>query len=191
VTDTPDAGDADLTLWVEQALDPATRRYVPSLRLGTETIALTAKLAVGWARDVLAAAHAAAYDAAVLDQLTTSGLPPEHIAQVIRDLRADRPGRRTLELLPQIDLVPGVSASTREPFLHVRWHGDVIGQWTVDDARGHALHLLESVQAADLDTAYLHLLVDRVHLDLNRATQLVHHLGEHFRPLTPTRESER
>jgi hypothetical protein len=178
-----DTQDEEFSLWVESALDQQTRRYVPTLRLGSEQIRLTAQLAIGWARDVLDAAHAAAYDAAVFHQLHEAvNMPLELVAMVIADLRADRPGRRTLDILPQVDLVPGVSAHTGEPFLHLRWHGEVVGQWAVADARQHALHLLEMVQIADLDSAYLRMLMDHVDLDLAPASMLVHDLSKHRPP---------
>jgi hypothetical protein len=178
-----DAQDEEFSLWVETTLDEQTRRYVPTLRLGSEQIQLTVQLAIGWARDVLDAAHAAAYDAAVFHQLhKVIDMPLELVGVVITDLRADRPGRRTLDVLPQVDLVPGVSSRTGEPFLHLRWHGEVVGQWTVADARQHALHLLETVQVADLDSAYLRMLMDHVDLDLSRASQVVHDLSKHRPP---------
>ena len=48
----------------------------------------------------------------------------------------------------------GVSSRTGDPFVHIRW-GDESGQLTVDEARQHALHMLETVNAAEFDAAFV------------------------------------
>jgi hypothetical protein len=48
----------------------------------------------------------------------------------------------------------GVSSRTGEPFVHIRW-GDESGQLSVEEAREHALHMLEVVNAAEFDAAFV------------------------------------
>jgi hypothetical protein len=48
----------------------------------------------------------------------------------------------------------GVSSRTGEPFVHIRW-GDESGQLTTDEARGHAMHMLECAHAAEFDAAFV------------------------------------
>jgi len=168
--------DSAGALWVEQHLDVATGQYQPALRFRDQVVRLTGKLAQGWARDVLDAAHSAAYDAAVFRQIREGlDMGREHAAAVVSELRADRPSRRTLEALP-VALIPGVSAFTGQPFLILEWKGEQLGQWTVADARGHALHLQEALVVAEMDTAYYRLLRKRFDADEALASTMVHDL---------------
>ena len=53
----------------------------------------------------------------------------------------------------------GVSRRTGEPFVHLRW-GDESGQLTADEARGHAMHMLECAHAAEFDAAFIKAMTD-------------------------------
>lgn len=171
----PDAVEG--ALWVEQHLDVARNTYRPVLRFRDDVVPLTPKVALAWAQDVLDAAHAAAYDAAVMAQVRTAlDLPITVAGEVVKELRADRAPRRTLQALPDIDLTPGVAAASGQPFLILTWRGKPLGQWTVDAARGHALHLLESVVVADLDSTYYRLLRNRFEAEPGPASAMVHDL---------------
>jgi hypothetical protein len=48
----------------------------------------------------------------------------------------------------------GISSRTGEPFVHIRW-GNESGQLTIPEAREHALHMLEVVNAAEFDAAFV------------------------------------
>lgn len=48
----------------------------------------------------------------------------------------------------------GISSRTGDPFVHIHW-GDESGQLTADEARGHAMHMLECAHAAEFDSAFV------------------------------------
>lgn len=131
-----------------------------------------------YANTVLAATHRAAYDAAVIDQLTSLNHDLEAAGQLINILRQRRkplPDKATRPL----SFVPGVSVFTREPFLTVNLHGAPLGQWTVSDALDHATAVLELIEVARLDSGYLRLLVEDVGLDEDTALRVVDGLADH------------
>lgn len=122
---------------------------------------LTPDEAYAYAAGVLAAAARAEYDAAIVAQLTalltdkhTSAAQARHnAAATMLEIRQQRPPLDTSATTP-ITLTPGVSHKTGEPFLAIDVHGETVGQWTIPDARSHALHVLESIEVADLDAGY-------------------------------------
>lgn len=112
----------------------------------------------GWryAQAVMTAAQRAAYDAAVVRQLrgvADEGMPVDGAAKFVAELRGGRPPLPGEDTAP-LRLEPGVSAFTGEPFLMVFIDGEAVGQWSVDDAQQHALHVLECLAAVDLDAQY-------------------------------------
>lgn len=46
----------------------------------------------------------------------------------------------------------GVSSRTGEPFVHMRW-GDEAGQLSTDEARAHAVKIIDAAAAAEFDAA--------------------------------------
>lgn len=141
------------TIWVRTV--PTSDGYQAVLEIDDDTAhPLTAAVAHAHAAAVTAAVARAEYDAAVLHQL---GRDPRHstipapAGHLIRTLRAARPA---ITWPTPLTIEPGVSAFTRDPFLTVLIHGRAVGQWTPDDARGHAIHVLEVVEGAALDGAY-------------------------------------
>jgi len=156
--------------------------YVVAMEFGPdESFILDRQGARDWATSVIAAAAAADYDAAVLRQLSAiEGMEREHTAQIISDLRAERPATRTGPL----ELVPGVSNRDGRGFLTIHLHGKVQGQWELDDALSHALAVVEVEAIVDLDATYRKVLVGLVGLDDLRARNVVAQLEEHRRPMT-------
>lgn len=57
-------------------------------------------------------------------------------------------------------------------FVHLAWSGNR-AQFTPDEARTHAMRLLEAAEAAESDYMVLRLLRDRIGLDLPRAVQVI------------------
>jgi len=107
--------------------------------------------AVAYARAILVAVAYAEYDAAVIRQMTTV-CNQEAAVDLVRRMRGDRP---LLVWPAPLELEPGVSARTGEAFLAVSLHGLRVGQWDMAQAREHALGVLEAVEVAPLDSAYL------------------------------------
>jgi hypothetical protein len=179
----PEPGDS---VWVLSDL-AADGTYVTTVQAGPDHArVLDRSEALAYAGAVLEAAARAEHDAAVLAQLHNFlGLPVEAAAGSVADLRAERPPIDPAALAP-IGLVPGVSASTKLPFLILEVDGAPVGQWTVTDARRHAEAVLEVSAAADLDAAYFRWLVGAVALDAGRARNVVSDLASH----RPPREEE-
>jgi len=162
------------TVWISTKLDQKGV-YRPVLEVDSDTkYTLTEDSACKYAMYVLRAVAVAEHDAAVFRQLKEVTGSDEAAAQLIHDLRKERPD--LVPLVPLV-LVPGVSASTGKAFLHVEIHGSKEGQWTMWDAREHALAVLESVCVADLDGAYLRIL-KAIGIEEDRARTVIGGLGE-------------
>jgi hypothetical protein len=134
---------------------------------------LTADEARAYGEYVLAQTVLADYDSMVFRQLTAGSKDPRAAADVIQDLRKDRvPARSPLSLA----LRPGVNMQGK-PFMTVVIDGKDVGQWSIPDAREHALRILEGVQRADLDEQYRRTLVSLVGLDDATARRAVEGLA--------------
>jgi uncharacterized protein (DUF1778 family) len=66
-----------------------------------------------------------------------------------------------------------VSLNRRRPFLALLVNGTQIGQWTVRQARTHALAVLEASECVDLDSAYRRYLVGVLDIEHGRAINVV------------------
>lgn len=166
-------------VWVNSAPTVDGSAYVVTLEADDDTaITFDRDRAATYALGVLDAAHRAAYDAAVFRQMTVKlGMGQADAAHVVVDLRQDRPPLASEPAAP-LELDPGVNDEGR-PFLGVLVNGKRVGQWTVEDARQHALHVLESVVVADLDAGYYRALTGLVGVDDTRARQAVADIAEH------------
>jgi hypothetical protein len=72
----------------------------------------------------------------------------------------------------------GVSARTSEPFIHMRW-GDQSGQLSANQAREHALHMLECADGAEFDAAFVKWAQDDFGLEHERAVMILGELRKH------------
>ena len=166
---------ADRAVWIKTDPTPDGSGYIVTLEVGQDTARiLTPDEAMAHAAGVLAAAHRAEYDAAVLAQLTKLGIDREGTVMVVRQLRADRPPLDPAVTYP-LTLEPCVNGAG-VPFITVASPGHEQGQWTTTDARSHAIAVLECVAVADLDAAYLRALTGLIGLDKNRARRAVEDL---------------
>jgi hypothetical protein len=167
--------DHDGKVWVRSIPDDAGRYHVV-LEIDADTSqALDGAKVWLHARAVLAAVAQAEYDAAIMRQLGGTAADDEHAARVVGHLRA----RRDLLAWPTpLALLPGVSAFTGEPFLHVRIRDRVVGQWTPADARDHAMGVLELDCVAGLDREYLSVLRE-ARVEDHKARVLVDNLAAH------------
>lgn len=141
-----------------------------------DSIPLTRALADAWAREVLSAVAAAEYDAALVRQMRAMGLDDGAVVVMVQEMRADRAGETPSSLIPGLSLTAGVSARTGDGFLTLARHGKPVGQWSMDDAREHAVTMLTAIEVAGLDGAYLRA-AEKFGLDRNRALQAVDDLG--------------
>ncbi len=141
------------TVYVTSQVDDENRYHV-HLELGAdEIVPLTDDLAKSWAAHVLKAVSVAEYEEAIFTSMTSFGVEPEAVAQVIGRMRQQRGVPEPV--MENLDVRGGLNARTKEACLFVFRHGTIRGIWTLNDARSHALHILESQTVADLDTQYL------------------------------------
>lgn len=164
-------------VWVQSDI-AADGTYVVSLVFSSErAVTLSPDEARRHAETVLAAAHRAEHDAAVLTQLHGKlKIPLEDAGKTVGELRGDRPPLDPDALTP-LGLEPCVAAADKRPFLAVSVDGKKVGQWETADARAHALALLEVVEAVNLDAAYHRYLVGTIGIESDRARVVVDDLG--------------
>ena len=164
-------------VWIntEPSVDGAG--YVVTLSASDDVaVTLTPDRALRHAVGVLRAAHRAAYDAAVVRQLTRKvNVEMEAAAQVLKDLREDRPPLDSADTEP-LSFEPGVNKDL-EPFLIISVNGKPAGQWSAEAAEEHAMFVLSSVVVADLDSAYYRTLTGLVGLEEPRARNIVEDIG--------------
>lgn len=166
-------------VWIKSEPDEAGAYHL-YLELGEDDVVpLGMEEAYGWAREVLSAVAAAEYDAAVLRQIQSLDLPVEAAVEMVRTIRDDRAEHIPISMIPGLALIPGVSAFTGNGFLRLERHGKAVGQWEMDDARQHALSVIEALEVTVLDSAYLRALEHTVDLDRGRAMAVVGGLAEH------------
>lgn len=155
--------------------------YVLAIHYGQDqSRVLTRAAALRYAAAVHAAATRAEHDAAVVAQLTETGLPRHALAGALIDLRNQRPPLNGKATGP-LELNPCVSATHGHGFLEVRIAGRLTGQWTPGDARDHAGNVLDALEAVDLDTAYRRYLIKDIGVDPTTAAAAVGDLGNHIK----------
>jgi hypothetical protein len=71
-----------------------------------------------------------------------------------------------------LQMESGVSPRTGEPFMHLRW-GDQAGQFTLTQARGHAIKILDAAAASEFDAALVKALTSKMGMDYEKAVRLL------------------
>lgn len=139
---------------------PGGTEYVVSVQFNADSsIVLSREEAPEYAYAILGWVAQAEYDAAVLRQMETR-VSKEVVVQLILDLRALRSPIASGVTGP-LALTPGVNQNG-EAFLDVVIDGERVGQWSPQDARSHAISVLESQVVAGLDADYLEVLCAKV-----------------------------
>lgn len=171
--------DEPRTVWVISDLMPDRVTYMPVVHYGDTILGLPGDAAIAYAIAVTRAAEAAAYEEAICAQLNgpLKG-KMELIAVVIQDLRKDRPSIDAAATAP-LGFEPFVTASSHEGAIYLSVNGQRVGQWTVDDARQHAAHVLQVYCGVDLDAAYRRHLVGVLNLPSQTALGMVDNLRNH------------
>lgn len=165
-------------VWIktEPSIDGST--YMVTIEFSDDrSIPMTPDTAPRYAMTILQAVARAEYDAAVYRQLGKLISDQNSVAQLIVDLRKDRPDVDQSATGP-LRIEPGVNRDG-EPFLHVHIDDELIGQWTMQGAREHALTALEATIEADLDSGYYRSLAGLVGLEEARARQVIEDLANH------------
>jgi hypothetical protein len=193
-------GDAP-GIWVSSWVLPKGRGYGVRLRVGGTTWGLTPDRALAYAAAVIRAAVTAEHDAAVAGLLMNKlAVPDRLVAELFaHDLRPDRPDTDAdtgpLLLRPGVAVDEHLNGSrTFRPFIglhladtHIEsgrpaWspRGEKVGQFTPADARQHATAVLDTIAAADLDSALRRLLVGPLGLGEARASAVIADLANHW-----------
>ena len=177
-THVPEPEPEESTIWIktEPSIDGST--YMVTVEIDEDrAIPLTPESAPRYAMTILEAIARAEYDAAVYRQLMDLVPDQQAVAQIIGDLRKDRPDIDTSATKP-LEIRPGVNLQG-EPFLDVLIDSEKVGQWTMEAAKEHVLTALEVTAVADLDAGYYRALVGLVGLDEGRARNVVDDLQHH------------
>jgi hypothetical protein len=156
-------------LWVKSDVH-ADGTYGITIELGDQVRGLSTEDAYRHARAVLALAQRAEYDAAIVRQLSDKklGLAVADAVLTVATMRTDRPTIDPADTWP-IALEAGVNPDLI-PFLSVWAKGVQVGQWTVADARSHALAVLETTEVVALDQSYLAFLISDEGIGLDEGT---------------------
>lgn len=163
-------------VWVRTEPSLDGRTYVVTVEASEDlACTLSPQEATQYALAVLTAASRADYDASVARQMTKVVGSKDAVLQLVTDLRRDRPPLDDSATAP-LTFEPGVN-SKHQPFLLLKLNGEPVGQWDVEDARSHALAVMEAVVCADLDSAYYRALTSLVGIEEPRARNVVEDLA--------------
>ncbi len=165
------------SVWIKSEPDENGRYHVYMETGPDQSIPLDADAAYGWAREVLSAVAQAEHDAAVIKQLRRVGTDVDSAAHLVADMRQDRAEHIPISVLPGFAIKPGVTREAKA-FLVIQRNGEPIGQWDMDDARAHALNVLEAIEVAPLDSAYVRILTSKVGISHEVAQTMVHALAD-------------
>jgi hypothetical protein len=170
-------GDA---IWVISDRTPDDT-YLVVVQVGPDTVITlpSAKGAEAYARAVIAACAYAEYDAAIFAQMHRVTKGDDQLAMsVVMDLREKRPPLDNVATAP-LSFVPIVAHRTKKPAIHVELDRVPFSQWSPEEARGHAMHVLDAAAVVSLDAAFLNYQTTELGLDLERARAVVDQLREH------------
>lgn len=178
------------TVWINTEPTIDGSRYVVTLAASEDrAVTLNRKRTLDYAYALLDAVQRAEYDSAVARQLSkVDGVDEAAAMRIVGELRAARPGLQRRATEP-MGFTPGVNSEYR-PFLVIEIEGEKVGQWTLPDAREHALALIEAVIAAEQDTTYYKVLRGLVGVDEPVARAMIADLGQWRDRPTSTEEGE-
>lgn len=171
--------DPNEGVWVESEVTP-DGTYVIGFHCGPDRAwVLNRDDAIRHAVAVATQAERAEYDAAMITVFHGQlGLPLESAVPFLtNDLRADRAAvddPSALTVSPGVSLDGGIHG-----FLHLHLDGQIVGQWTLADARSYAGDVLQALAAVDNDTVLHRVLVGKVGMDDEKARQIIATLGQH------------
>lgn len=168
-------------VWIRTEPTPDDSGYMVTLSVGEDSIVhLTPERAFAYARVLLGHICRAEHDAAIVKQMRkvmgTDADSMMSIAQLIRDVRADRPPLDDEATMP-LRFEPGVNQS-HKGFVGVFHGGEQLGTWSIKPARAHALGIIEAVENANLDAAYMRALIGVVGIDKARALNVIDDLAK-------------
>lgn len=142
------------------------------------SVSLDRESALRYAVACLEAAARVEFDAAVWTQMTRKlELSPVAAVRLVEDdLRPDRPPLP--EPAPGLAFLPGVTEAGK-PFIHIVLHGQPHAQMDPPALRQHAMYVLETPIAAELDAGYRRALVGIIGIEEVRAANVIGDLASH------------
>jgi hypothetical protein len=172
-------------VWIRTEPTADDSGYIVTLSVGEDSIVhLTPERALEYARTLLGHIMRARHDAAIARQLKKrlgmdrKATSMHDVAMFIRDLRADRPPLDDSATQP-LTFEPGVNQSSKG-FITVSHQGTALGTWSLKAAKNHAMGILEAVEGANLDAAYVRMLVGTIGLERHIALNVVDDLGKYM-----------
>lgn len=126
---------------------------------------------------MLEAAQTAEYIGAIATQLGKLDVGADTITVALRELLVSMDRPVEMPVGPFL-LRAGEARKTHEPMLMMKFQGEVLGTWTMEQARDHAMWTIEAATAADFDTAYHRMLIDHVGAEDGLARAVVAGLAE-------------
>lgn len=166
-------------LWVKSDV-AADGSYVACVEIGADrSIPMGRDRALAYAMAVLTAVMHAEHDAAVLAQFVKIGLAQKHAAEAVATMRERRAPVDDDATAP-LRWLPGVSAFTGKGFLHLLLDGEAFCQIEPAAAIGHALYVLRSVTAVDVDSVYFRYLTRDLDVPEARARAVVADIGNFY-----------
>jgi hypothetical protein len=170
--------DREAELWVRSTVSPEGA-YILTVEYGDDVaFHLDDAAAVRYAQYVLTVVARAEYDAAVIDQLTSSGVEMAAVGQAIKDLRGDR---APLVSEWPVSFDGMVASRTLLPQVTIAVNGEKVGQLGTAAAVDHATNVLECHPVAELDAAYRRWLVGSVGLPEQSAGAAIEKIADHRR----------
>jgi hypothetical protein len=141
---------------VTSSIDPYDRYRVHLELTPDDIVPMPAPRARAWADAILRTVSIAEYESAIVKSMLETGTTILVIAQFVADLRIERNrGELPAQVVPGLDLEAGVRVIDSTGFVTLILHGYAFATLELPEARKHALHMLESVTAAELNTNYL------------------------------------
>lgn len=174
--------DVVAEVWVRTVVDG--KRYVVLLEASEGTTRkLTPQMALGYAGALYAAVARAQHMAAIMRQMTEKlGLSREDARETVLALHDDLPPIGRSATMPMFfHPAVGIEDGKTVPVVVTGLvkENKARGYWTIEQAKEHALAVLDAVEAANLDSAYYQMLRGKVDLDENRARHAVADLANY------------
>jgi hypothetical protein len=169
---------ADEGLWARSEVMP-DGSYGVGINVGADRAwTLDPSQAVAYAVACVTRATEAEHDAAVFAAMQAAGLDQKAAAMfIVKDLRPDRPSDHSATEPLQFHTALGLKAG---PFIKMDLDGELAGEMTPGDLIDHAMGVLKTLAAADLDAALKRTLSGSVGLDDDRARAVVGLLAQHW-----------
>ena len=174
----------ETAVWVEsdRTMDD---RFIATIHVNDDlSIPLSRSHALSYAAAAIRWAGIAEFEAAVAAQVRATakeGDGDENVVVVLSALRQRRNSPPESSTKP-LRYTPIVSARDGRPYVQVHIEREPLTQWTPEDVRQHAMHVLECAVAAELDGQYFSVLAKTIGTPAEVARAAVMGLREHRRP---------